>query len=224
MSNWQEFTKGLIKENPSLVMLLGMCPALAITTMASNGLGMGLATTFVLVGSNTIISLLRKFIPSQVRLPAYIIVIAGLVTIVSLLMKAYFPELYDALGIYLALITVNCIIFGRAEAFASKHTVVASVCDGLGMGLGFTLAIVIIGAVREIFGAGTLFGFRVVYFVEPMTLFILPAGGFFALGIVIAVVNLISGKRPPEKMGCEGCAAEGSCHGCAVGGKEGGKA
>lgn len=214
MSNMQEFTKGLIKENPNLVMLLGMCPTLAITTMAQNGLGMGLATTFVLLGSNAIISLLRNFIPKQVRLPAYIVIIAGFVTVVGFLLQAYIPSLYDALGLYLALITVNCIILGRAEAFASKHRLVPSLLDGLGMGLGFTLSLCVIGSVREILGTGTWFGIKVLYGVEPMTLFILPAGGFFVLGVVIAVVGLISKKKPPAELGCAGCPSEGACHGC----------
>ena len=153
MSNFKEFTKGLIKENPSMVMLLGMCPTLAITTMASNGVGMGLSTTFVLVCSNIVISLLKKIIPDTVRLPAYIVIVAGFVTFVSLMLQAFLPDIYSSLGMYLSLITVNCIILGRAEMFASKNKVIPSILDGLGMGLGFTLTLVLVGSLREIFGS-----------------------------------------------------------------------
>ena len=153
MSYMKEFTKGLIKENPSMVMLLGMCPTLAITTMASNGVGMGLSTTFVLVCSNIVISLLKKIIPDTVRLPAYIVIVAGFVTFVSLMLQAFLPDIYSSLGMYLSLITVNCIILGRAEMFASKNKVIPSILDGLGMGLGFTLTLVLVGSLREIFGS-----------------------------------------------------------------------
>ncbi len=211
MSYMKEFTKGLIKENPTLVTLLGMCPTLAITTMASNAIGMGAAATFVLICSNTAISLLKKVIPKQVRLPAYIVIIAGFVTLVGLLLQAYIPAVYDALGIYLPLITVNCIILGRAEMFASKNNVLSSVLDGAGMGIGFTFALLAVGSVREIFGSGSWFGIKLCPdFLQPMTIFILPAGGFFVLGCVIAVVNRIANRKPPEVKQCGG-----SCEGCA---------
>ncbi len=218
MSYMKEFTKGLLKENPTLVSLLGMCPTLAITTMASNAIGMGAAATFVLVCSNIAISLLKDIIPSKVRLPSYIVIIAGFVTLVGLILQAYIPAVYDALGIYLPLITVNCIILGRAEMFASKNNVGASVCDGLGMGIGFTLALLAVGSVREIFGSGTWFGMQICpEFMEPMTIFILPAGGFFVLGCVIALVNKISGKLPSGKTGCAACPnKEGCMGGCDV--------
>lgn len=215
----KEFTKGLIKENPTLVGLLGMCPTLAVTTMAVNGIGMGLATTFVLVCSNIVISLLKNVIPKAVRLPCFIVIIASFVTFVSFILKGYIPALYDALGLYLALITVNCIILGRAEVFASKNKVIPSIFDGLGMGLGFTFALFIIGSVREILGAGTWFSMKIPA-LHPMTLFILPAGGFFVLGVVIAVVNLIAKRKPPQELGCHGCPNHQSCPNYKEGGAE----
>ncbi|MEG0614437.1 MAG: electron transport complex subunit E [Oscillospiraceae bacterium] len=211
MSNIKEFTKGIIRENPTLVGLLGMCPTLAVTTMAQNGIGMGLATTFVLVCSNIAISLLKNVIPKAVRLPSFIVIIAGFVTFVSFILQRYIPALYDSLGLFLSLITVNCIILGRAEVFASKNKVLPSILDGLGMGLGFTLSLFIIGSIREILGAGTFFGLEVP--VSPMTIFILPAGGFFVLGCVIAVVNKIAGKKPPQEIGCKSCPNASTCHG-----------
>ncbi|MBP0983471.1 MAG: electron transport complex subunit E [Oscillospiraceae bacterium] len=211
----KEFTKGLIKENPTLVTLLGMCPTLAITTMASNAIGMGAAATFVLICSNVVISLLKKVIPSQVRLPSYIVIIAGFVTLVGLVLQAYIPAVYDALGIYLPLITVNCIILGRAEMFASKNNVAASALDGAGMGIGFTLALLAVGSIREIFGGGTWFGIQICPdFMQPMTIFILPAGGFFVLGCVIALVNKISNRKPPEVSGCAACPNREGCISC----------
>ncbi len=219
MSYLKEFTKGIIKENPTLVTLLGMCPTLAITTMASNAIGMGVAATFVLVCSNVVISLLKKVIPGTVRLPSYIVVIAGFVTLVQLILQAFFPPIYDALGIYLPLITVNCIILGRAEMFASKNNVGASALDGLGMGIGFTLALLTVGSIREIFGAGTWFGLQIrPEAIEPMTLFVLPAGGFFVLGCVIALVNKIANREPPKTLGCASCPNREGCpsaEGCA---------
>lgn len=216
MSYIKEFTKGLVKENPTLVTLLGMCPTLALTTMASNAIGMGAAATFVLICSNVVISLLKKVIPKQVRLPAYIVIIAGFVTLVSLLLQAYLPSVYSALGLYLPLITVNCIILGRAEMFASKNNVLASALDGAGNGLGFTLALLIIGSVREILGSGTWFGITVCPdFLQPMTIFILPAGGFFVLGCVIAAVNKIASKQPPKAAGCSACPNKELCADCA---------
>ncbi len=212
MSYLKEFTKGLVKENPTLVTLLGMCPTLAITTMASNAIGMGAAATFVLICSNVAISLLKKFIPKQVRLPSYIVVIAGFVTLISLILQAFVPAVYDALGIYLPLITVNCIILGRAEMFASKNNVAASALDGAGMGIGFTLALLAVGSVREILGSGTWFGLTIYPdFVQPMTIFVLPAGGFFVLGCVIAIVNKIANRKPPEATGCAACPNRESC-------------
>ncbi len=213
MSYMKEFTKGLIKENPTLVTLLGMCPTLAITTMASNAIGMGAAATFVLICSNIVISLMKKIIPDQVRLPSFIVIIAGFVTLVGFVLQAYMPAIYDALGIYLPLITVNCIILGRAEMFASKNKVLASALDGAGMGVGFTMALLAVGSVREILGGGTWFGIQICPdFIQPMTIFILPAGGFFVLGCVIAFVNKLTHKKPKAATGCAAC---GGCSGCA---------
>ena len=189
MSNLKEFTKGLIKENPNMVMLLGMCPTLAITTMAANGVGMGLSTTFVLVCSNIVISLLKKVIPDTVRLPAYIVIVAGFVTFVSLILQAFAPDIYSSLGMYLSLITVNCIILGRAEMFASKNKVIPSIMDGLGMGLGFTLALTLLGATRELLGTGKLFGLTLMPEQYGSLIFVLAPGAFIALGYLIAIVN-----------------------------------
>lgn len=212
MSNLKEFTKGLIKENPTLVTMLGMCPTLAVTTMAVNAIGMGAATTFVLVGSNVVISLLKNYIPKQVRLPVYITIIAGFVTLISMLMQSLLPDLYSALGLFLSLITVNCIILGRAEVFASKNTIVPSIFDGLGMGAGFTLALFAMGTIREILGTGQWFGIQLAPdVVESMTIFILPAGGFFTLGIVIAIVNKFMGKTPPAEISCGNCPRKATC-------------
>lgn len=205
-----DLTKGIIKENPTLVTLLGMCPTLAVTTQASNGIGMGLATTFVLVCSNVVLSALKKFIPSAVRLPSFIVIIASFVTLIEFLMKGYLPDLYDSLGLYLSLITVNCIILGRAEAFASKNTVFRSALDGIGMGLGFTLALFLMGSVREIMGAGTWMNMAIPAF-SPMTIFIMPAGGFFVLGVIIALVNKLANKKPPQELGCHSCPNAAQC-------------
>jgi len=207
-----EFTKGLLKENPVLVMLLGMCPTLAVTTMASNAIGMGLATTFVLVCSNLVISLLKGVIPKAVRLPCFIVIIAGFVTLISFVMQKYLPLLYRSLGVFLTLITVNCIILGRAEAFASKNKPLASVLDGLGMGLGFTLALFAMGSVREILGSGSWFGIKLPYLKnDPMLIFIMPAGGFFVLGCIIALVGKLSKKKPPKEISCENCPSASIC-------------
>lgn len=218
-------TNGLVKENPSLRLVLGTCPTLAVTTVAMNGLGMGLAATFVLICSNIVISALRKVIPDKVRLPAFITVIATFVTVLQMLVKAYLPSLDTALGIYLPLIVVNCIILGRAEMFASKHTVLDSALDGLGMGLGFTLTLVLMGCVRELLGAGTLFGVAVLgASFEPMTLFITPPGGFLVFGVLMALVVFIEtklGARVTRKVGCEGCPGAGACAGAC--GEEPGK-
>lgn len=216
-----ELTRGLIKENPTLVMLLGMCPTLAVTTQAKNGIGMGLATTFVLLGSNIVVSALRKVIPDKVRIPAFIVIIASFVTFVGFILEGFVPDLYDSLGIYLTLITVNCIIFGRAEMFASKNGVAASACDAIGMGLGFTLALFLMGSVREILGAGQWMGINIpVLHNNPMLLFIMPAGGFFTLGVIIAVVNKISKKKPPQELGCHGCPNAAVCAQAEKGGCE----
>ena len=190
------FMNGIIDENPTFRMVLGMCPTLAITTAVFNGIGMGLATTAVLVCSNLFISLLRKVIPDQIRIPAFIVVIATFVTIVQLIIKAFLPALDAALGMFIPLIVVNCIIFGRAEAFAFKNKPLAAVADGLGMGLGFTCAITLICAVRELFGVGTLLGIQVMpagY--PPMDLLVKPAGGFIVLGLMMALMNKLLPKK-----------------------------
>ena len=217
MSRSKEFFKGIIKENPTLVMLLGTCPTLAMTSQAVNALGMGIATTFVLLGSCIVISLLKNIIPSQVRLPCYIVIIAGFVTLVSFLLQVYLPELYSVLGVFLSLITVNCIILGRAEAFASKNTVSRSIADALGMGIGFTLALLLVGSVREILGMGSWFGIDLTFGVlEPILLFATPAGGFMVFGFMVAVVNKLSHYQiSKKKMGCEGC--PGGCASCTSG-------
>ncbi len=212
MNNLKELTKGIIKENPTLVTLLGMCPTLAVTTMAVNGIGMGLATTFVLIGSNIVISLIKNIVPKAVRLPSYIVVIAGFVTIIDFLLKAYIPDLHSALGLFLPLITVNCIILGRAEVFASKNNVGKSILDAIGMGLGFTLALFTMGSIREILGAGAWMGLKIpVLSTNPMLIFIMPAGGFFVLGCVIAMVNKLAKKKPPKEISCANCPNAEAC-------------
>ncbi len=211
MSYWKTFSKGILKENPVLVMLLGTCPTLATTTLVSSALGMGAATTFVLICSNVVISLLKRVIPKEVRLPCFIVVIAGFVTFVSFILQSYLPDLYDSLGIFLSLIVVNCIILGRAEMFASKNNVAASALDGLGMGVGFTLALFIMSSVREILGCGSWLGFSFGNWYEPMIFFITPAGGFFVFGTVIAVVGILTKKRPKKEFGCENCPSKDAC-------------
>ncbi len=206
-------TNGIIKENPVLRLVLGTCPTLAVSTSALNGIGMGVAATLVLICSNLTISLLRKVIPDRVRIPAYITVIAGFVTIVQMLVKAFAPALDESLGIYLPLIVVNCIILARAEMFASKNTVFNSVLDGIGMGLGFTLALFLMGFIRELIGAGTIFGITVNP--TPMTIMLLPPGGFFVFGVLVALANKVAvklGKKPVKKLGCDGC--HGDCANC----------
>jgi electron transport complex protein RnfE len=188
-NNLQTFTKGLVKENPILVLLLGCCPTLATTTSAINGMSMGLATTFVLIMSNLVISLLKGFIPDKVRIPCFIVVIASFVTIVQLVMQAYVPDIYETLGLFIPLIVVNCIVLGRAEAFASKNPVGPSILDGAGMGLGFTFALTILGCIRELLGNGTIFSLRILPETANMLLFILPPGAFICLGFLIAIVN-----------------------------------
>lgn len=208
-------TNGLLKENPSLRLVLGTCPTLAVTTAVFNGLGMGLAATFVLICSNMVISLLRKVIPNQVRLPSYIIIIASFVTFVHMLVKAYVPALNSALGVYLPLITVNCIILGRAEMFASKNKVLPSLLDGLGMGIGFTIVLVIMSAIRELLGNGTLMGFQIIpESVEPLVIMIQPPGGFFVFGVLMALAIFIErklGAPPVENAGCTVCPASVGC-------------
>jgi electron transport complex protein RnfE len=191
MSQMKNFTKGFLKENPLLVLVLGTCPSLATTSSAMNGLGMGLATTFVLIGSNLFIALIKNMIPDKVRIPAFIVVIATFVTIVDLVMQAYVPALYETLGIFIPLIVVNCIVLGRAEAFASKNTVWSSFVDGAGMGLGFTMALGVLGAVREILGSGSIMGYK---FIEGdgILVFVLAPGAFIALGYLIAITNRIN--------------------------------
>ncbi|HLN19791.1 MAG TPA: electron transport complex subunit E [Bacteroidales bacterium] len=193
MNNLQNLTKGIIRENPILVLVLGTCPTLATTSSSLNGMGMGIATTFVLIGSNAVISMLANFIPDKVRIPAFIVVIASFVTVVDLLMQAYVPDLYVTLGIFIPLIVVNCIVLGRAEAFACKNSVFASLLDGLGMGLGFTLALGILGAFREIVGSGSIFGHKFIPG-DGVLIFILAPGAFMALGFLIAIVNQIKKK------------------------------
>jgi electron transport complex protein RnfE len=196
MSAWKEFTKGFIKENPVFVLLLGMCPTLGVTGSAINGMGMGLASTAVLICSNIVIALLKNFIPDKVRIPAFIVVIASFVTVVDLVMGAYLPDLYAQLGLFIPLIVVNCLILGRAEAFASKNGVLISAIDGIGMGLGFTFALTLLGAVREMLGAGSVFGFKFIpETADGMLLFIMPPGAFIALGFLIAFVNVLTRKK-----------------------------
>lgn len=190
MNQFQNFTKGLLRENPILVLVLGTCPTLATTSSALNGMGMGLATTFVLIGSNVVISLLADVIPDKVRIPAFIVVIASFVTIVDLVMQAYVPSLYEKLGIFIPLIVVNCIVLGRAEAFASKNTVLSSLIDGAGMGFGFTLALGVLGSFREIVGSGAIFGHKFISG-DGILVFVLAPGAFIALGYLIAIVNKI---------------------------------
>ena len=215
---------GLIKENPTFVLMLGMCPTLAVTTLAMNGIGMGLTTTVILALSNVMISALRKVIPDGVRMPAYIVIVASFVTIVQFLLQAYVPGLYESLGIYIPLIVVNCIILGRAEAYASKNPVIPSFFDGLGMGLGFTVGLTAIGIVRELIGSGKIFGFQIMPSAyEPVTIFILAPGAFLVLTFLVALQNRV--KRSLEKKGIEtkigsGCSGEcASCQESCKGGK-----
>ncbi len=199
---------GVIKENPALILMLGMCPTLAVTTSMSNGIGMGLSTMAVLVLSNLIISIMRKVIPDEVRLPAYIVIVASLVTVTQLLIQAYLPSLYSALGIYIPLIVVNCIILGRAEAYANKNEPALATMDGIGMGLGFTLALTIIGFLRELLGAGTVLGKNILPgSVPPIGIFVKAPGAFLIIGFIIAVMNAIGIKTAANKKveGCDGC-------------------
>ena len=213
--NLSILTNGIIKENPVLRLVLGTCPTLAVTTAAINGIGMGVAATIVLVCSNLVISLLRNFIPDKVRIPAFITVIAGFVSVVQMLVKAFAPSIDKSLGIFLPLIVVNCIILARAEMFASKNPVLPSVLDGLGMGIGFTATLTLMGAIRELLGAGTLFSLPITAnVIDPMIIFLLPPGGFFVFGILVAVSNAIAkkqGKPVVEHLGCANCPSRAAC-------------
>ncbi|WP_028828359.1 electron transport complex subunit RsxE [Proteocatella sphenisci] len=196
MNFFQVIKNGLIDDNPTFTQVLGMCPTLAVTTSAINGLGMGLATTAVLILSNFVISLLRKVIPSKIRIPAYVVVIASFVTVVGMLMKAYVPALDAALGLFIPLIVVNCIILARAESFASKNNPVLSIADGIGMGLGFSLALTLLGSVREILGNGSIFGMSMFGAgFQPALIMILPPGAFLALGMILALINKVKSKK-----------------------------
>lgn len=213
----KEFTKGLIAENPVLRLVLGTCPTLAVSTSVTGAIGMGVAASIVLICSNIVISALRKIIPGKVRIPAYIVIIASFVTIVQMLVKAYAPAIDESLGVYLPLIVVNCIILGRAEAFAGKNSVIASAFDGMGMGVGFTGALLAMAIIREFFGTGSIAGIQIIqesWPIDPMIIFILPPGGFFAFGILIAVANKIAeskGKPKAELHGCESCPMAANC-------------
>ncbi len=191
MSKMQLITKGILKENPTFVLILGMCPTIGVTSSAINGMGMGVATMAVLIMSNVVISLIKNLVPSKVRIPAYIVVIASFVTIIEMLMKAYVPSLYEALGVFIPLIVVNCVILGRAEAFASKNNALDSALDGVGIGLGFTLSLTVVGMVREALGSGSFFGMPFAEDVMPLV-FILAPGGFIALGYLMVLFNKIS--------------------------------
>ena len=210
----QEFTKGIIKENPVLRLVLGCCATLAVTTAASNAIGMGAATTFVLVCSNAVISLLRKVIPDKVRIPAFITIVAGFVTIVQLFIQAFSPALDDALGVFLPLIVVNCIILGRAEMFANKNTVLDSALDGIGMGLGFTLALTAMAIIREVFGSGSILGYPIPWLTDnPISILSMAPGGFCIFGCMIALVNKLTHGNRKAKSGCAACPAASACQG-----------
>ncbi len=189
MNYIKTITNGIVKENPTFVLLLGMCPTLATTTSATNGMSMGLATMFVLICSNFVISTIKNLVPDKVRIPVFVVVIAAFVSMLQMLMEAYLPEINKSLGIYIPLIVVNCVILGRAEAFACKNNPLASICDGIGIGLGFTIALTLLGAVREIIGAGSLFGTSLLPETCNVLLFVLPPGAFITLGYLIAIVN-----------------------------------
>lgn len=191
MNQWKNFSKGFIKENPVFVLLLGMCPTLGVTSSAINGLGMGLATTFVLIMSNVVVSLVKDFVPDKVRIPSFIVIIAAFVTVVQLVMQAYMPALFKSLGIFIPLIVVNCIVLGRAEAFASKNNVLTAAVDGAGIGLGFSFALVLLGGIREILGSGKLFNFTLYPENYVTLLFVLAPGAFIVLGYLIAIINRI---------------------------------
>ena len=204
---------GIVKENPTIILMLGMCPTLAVSTRAANGIGMGLSTMAVLILSNVVISLLRNVIPDDVRLPAYIVIVASLVTVAELLIEAYLPSLYEALGIYIPLIVVNCIILGRAEAYANKHTPLLSAMDGLGMGLGFTIALTVAGAIREFLGNGTFFGMQVLpETAQPIGIFVQPPGAFLVIALIITILNWLGIKTRQKQLVESGC--DGRCGAC----------
>jgi electron transport complex protein RnfE len=194
MNQWQNFIKGILKENPAFVLLLGMCPTLGVTTSAINGFGMGLATTFVLVMSNIVISLIKNLVPDKIRIPIFIVVIAAFVTVVQLLMEAYVPALYDSLGLFIPLIVVNCIVLGRAEAYASKNNVLSSAVDGVGMGLGFTLALTVLGGIRELLGSGKFFDMEIYSPTYGILAFVLAPGAFIVLGYLIVIMRKLIRK------------------------------
>jgi len=199
MSLWKEFSKGILRENPLFVLVLGTCPSLAITTSVENGIGMGVAFSGVLLGSNIVISALRKVIPDSIRIPSYIVIIATFVTMVEMLLHAYSPSLFESLGVFIPLIVVNCIILGRAEAFANKNGVMPSIMDALGMGVGFTLALVIISTFREVLGAGTFLGYPVMDSAQSAIIMILPPGGFITLGCILAFLNKMKDVKAARK-------------------------
>ena len=212
--NVERLYNGIIKENPTFVLMLGMCPTLAVTSSAINGLGMGLSTTVVLILSNMLISAFRKVIPDGVRMPAFIVIVASLVTMVQFIMQAYTPSLSESLGVYIPLIVVNCIILGRAESFAAKNGPINSFFDGLGMGLGFTVALTILGAFRELLGAGQIFGMQVMPSAyEPITIFILAPGAFFVLACLVAIQNKVKSKKPKKAGEAQSCGC-GDCSHC----------
>lgn len=230
--NIERLYNGVIKENPTFVLMLGMCPTLAVTTGAMNGLGMGLSTTVVLVFANLLISAFRKVIPNGVRMPAYIVIVASLVTMVEFIMKAYTPDLANSLGVYIPLIVVNCIILGRAESYASKNPVVPSIFDGIGMGLGFTFGLTCIGIIREILGAGQIFGVQILSleWFTPITIFVMAPGAFLVLAVLVAVMNIVRAKMEAKGKplaapsgcltgDCAGCSQSGLCTGKKATGK-----
>ncbi len=223
MNKLDNFTKGIIKENPVLVLILGTCPTLATSTSVSSAIGMGAAATVVLLCSNIVISALRKVIPDKVRIPCYIVLIAGFVTMVQMLVKAFAPALDESLGIYLPLIVVNCIILGRAEMFANKNKVVDSAIDALGMGAGFTLALCAMAAIREVFGSGTFMGYPIpVLESNNISIMTMAPGGFFVFGLLIAIVNKFATNKPKKRdFGCEGCPSRAVCKGSSCESKEG---
>lgn len=195
-SKWSIFTRGIIRENPTLVMLLGLCPTLAVTTSAFNGFGMGISATFVLICSNFVVSMVKDLIPNKIRIPCFIVIIASFVTLVDILLSAYVPDLHKQLGIFIPLIVVNCIILARAEAFASKSNFSVSMLDGLGMGIGFTIALLLLGSIRELLGAGTIFGLTITAGkLLPVLIMIMPPGAFIALGFILATVKKIEARR-----------------------------
>lgn len=221
----ERIKNGIVTENPIFVQVLAMCPTLAVTTSTENAIGMGLATLIVLIFSNAMISALRKFIPDKIRIPAYIVIIASFVTLVQMLMQGYVPQLYKSLGIFIPLIVVNCIILGRAEAYASKNSVMASIFDAIGMGLGFTVALAAVGIVRELLGAGTIYGIQLMPAAyKPASIMILAPGAFFTLGVLMAIINYVNIKKAKKagikpktlEHNCSGCGMASQCHGSNV--------